>query len=107
MMILQANLDDLIAFSKAIQQPEPIKQEIRGSDFKPERDSQRLGASYKRVEEFMKEGQWHTPEAIADATKTRIDTALRMVRYMKKYSWKIEKRYDGFGLYSYRALWSH
>ncbi len=88
-----------------MQQPEPIQEELRGSDFKPERDSQRLGASYKRVAEFMKDGLWHTPENISEASQTRIDSTLRFVRMMRRYGWKIEKEYIAAGLYRYRAIW--
>jgi len=92
-----------VTFSEAIRQPEPIEEELRGSDLKPE-DRKRLGGAYERVASVMEDGQWHSPEIIAERSKVRLDSALRMVRMMKKYGFKIEKKNMGSGLYLYRAL---
>lgn len=65
-------------------------------------DRKRIGKGYLRVFNVMKDGEWHTPDEIAQESDTRIDTALRCCRLMKKRGHGYEKSHLGNGLYSYK-----
>ena len=102
----QMTLDEAMSFSQSVSRmaTEPIEEELRGSDLKPE-DKKRLGAAYYRVEAFMKDGEWHTPEEIAEASQCRrVETAMRMARHMRQYGYDLQPKYVKNGLYLYRAL---
>lgn len=67
-------------------------------------DVKRLGEGYKRVFDLMKDSQWRTPEEIAELSHTRLDSALRFLRYAKAQGHGYHKRSLGKGLYIYRII---
>ena len=93
-------------FSSVITRPQQLSLEDiwQGSDLKPERDHDRIGAGYMRVFELMKDTNWRSPQEIADMSKTRLDSGLRYLRYMKKRGHGYSKKLIRNGLYLYQII---
>lgn len=96
------------SFSSSIANPAQMSIEdmLMGSDISS-RDEKRLGEGYKRVFNLMKDGFWRTPEQIASGSSTRLDTALRMLRYAKQRGHLYFKRLVKNGLYEYKIISQH
>lgn len=77
---------------------------FRGDDYSPARDDVRLKKQFDRVFEVMSDGGWHTIAAVAEITEDPPQSVARQIRYIrsKKKGLKVERRYDGKGLYSFR-----
>ncbi len=92
----------MISFSAQITAP-TLFDALRGSDI-TQSDKKRLGAGYLRVFNLMKDGQYRTPEQIAEGSNTRIDSSLRYIRYCKQQGHKVESESKGGGLHLYRVI---
>lgn len=81
-----------------------IEDVLRGSDYDPKRDEQRLGEGYRRTFEVMKDGHWRTPQEIAELSGCRLDSALRFVRLTKKFGHTVNKEYVDHGIWKYQIV---
>lgn len=71
------------------------------------RDGVRLHCQHHRVLAFMRDGQWHTLEAISKTTgdpEASVSARLRDLRKERFGAHLIERRYVQRGLYQYRLV---
>jgi len=83
----------------------PTDSRFNGADYQHERDAPRLTAQIGRVYDAMKDGRWHTLEAIADMTGDPTPSVSAQLRHLRKPrfgSHIIERQHIGGGLYEYR-----
>ena len=79
--------------------------EFDGADYQDERDRPRLTGQIERVFNRVKDGKWHTVEAIAKATgdpQTSVSAQLRNLRKAKFGGYNVEREHIEDGLYWYR-----
>ena len=75
-----------------------------GADYKHERDAVRLSGQILRVFEVIRHGGWFTLEDIAvlaQAPPASVSAQLRNLRKARFGGFRIERRYEGEGLYMY------
>jgi len=78
-----------------------------GPDYVAERDEQRLTKQYIRIFELMRDGQWRSLNEIEKLTgdpPASISAQLRHMRKPRFGSHKVDKKYEGSGLYLYRLI---
>lgn len=78
-----------------------------GSTYLHSRDGKRLHAQHHRVLAFMRDGRWHTLEAISEATgdpEASVSARLRDLRKDRFGAHLIERRYVRRGLFEYRLV---
>lgn len=78
-----------------------------GSDYKPQRDDQRLSAQYVRIFELMKDKVFRSLKEISEYTgdpEASISAQLRHMRKERFGSHTVNKQYIGEGLYIYQLL---
>ncbi len=92
------------SYSASIGQQLSIEDLFRGADYEHSRDAKRLGIGYRKTLDLMKDGQWRTPNEIAELSHNRVDSALRYLRYMKAQGHIYNKRYRGNGLNEYQII---
>ena len=78
-----------------------------GSDYVHDRDSERLTGQLFRVFETIKDGNWYTLNAIAEATEdppASISAQLRHLRKPRFGGYTVDKKHIENGLYVYRLV---
>lgn len=78
-----------------------------GADYDPARDDARLTSQLHRIESVMRDGNWRTLNAIADATGDPPASISAQLRHLRKPQFGarcVERRYVGNGVYQYRVL---
>lgn len=90
----------------ALGEPQDVVIQPRdGTTYDHARDGKRLHAQHHRVLAFMRDGAWHTLEAIHKATKdpeASVSARLRDLRKEKFGAFNVERRYVARGLFEYR-----
>ena len=78
---------------------------FKGDDYSPNRDGTRLKKQFDRVFHVMSDRRWHTIAEVSEITQDPPQSVARQIRYIrsKKEGLKVEKRYDGNGLYAFRV----
>jgi hypothetical protein len=77
-----------------------------GATYRHERYGKRLHRQHNRVLAFMRDGQWHSLSAIAEATgdpEASVSARLRDLRKPRFGSYQVERRYVERGLFEYRV----
>ena len=85
--------------------PVKLGLDIGGVTYIHGRDGQRLGEQLLRTFEFMRDGQWHTLEAISQVTgdpQASVSARLRDLRKPTVLGAVIEREYLTRGLWRYR-----
>jgi len=80
---------------------------FNGPDYKPERDDARLSAQQAAIFELVKDGQWRTLRAIAQACAAPEASVSAQLRHLRKERFgghAVNKRYLGAGLYEYQLV---
>jgi len=78
-----------------------------GQTYVQERDGSRLAKQHNRVLAFMRDGRWHTLEAISEATgdpQASVSARLRDLRKDRFGAHLIDRRYVERGLWQYRLV---
>ena len=78
-----------------------------GADYQPERDNPRLTSQITRIFSLMRDGQWRTLPAIAEATKCPEASVSAQLRHLRKERFgkhTVERQYINSGLYEYRLI---
>jgi len=76
-----------------------------GADVVHERDSPRLTTQLETIRRMMMNGRWWTVAELEYATGhpgTSISAQIRNLKKSRFGSWKVDRRYEGNGLYSFR-----
>ena len=76
-----------------------------GSDYEHKRDGVRLTGQLQRVFDVMKTGEWITLRQLADKARCPEASASAQLRNLRKErfgAFLVEKKYDHFGVFSYR-----
>lgn len=92
----------------SLRRPLPVDFPHRdGATYDHARDGRRLSLQHNRVLAFMRDGQWHTLEAISKATgdpQASVSARLRDLRKDRFGAHLIERRYVRRGLFEYRLV---
>lgn len=78
-----------------------------GATYDHARDGRRLTCQHNRVLCFMRDGQWHTLDAIAGATgdpPASVSARIRDLRKERFGAYLVERRYIARGLWEYRLV---
>jgi len=73
----------------------------------PKRDHERLTAQHGRIYELMQDAVWRTLGEIAEATgdpESSVSAQLRHLRKPRFGAHKVNKNYEGDGLYKYQLV---
>jgi len=81
--------------------------DFNGPAYMPARDRMRLTAQMERIFSIMKDGEWRSLDQIRAQTgdpQASISAQLRHLRKERFGAHRLDRRYDGNGLYSYRLI---
>ena len=80
---------------------------FHGSDYVPSRDRARLTSQLEAIRQVMSDGQFRTLGEIEQATgapQASVSAQLRNLKKPRYGGYRLEKAYQGRGLYRYRLL---